>query len=178
MSDREITHAVVEMFVNVIDRSGQPLAELIEGLPVTERRLRGWVGGLDWDVFVEMFERLDARVGRERLTEEFCWLPDISPIGRSLFSRLVSPQALLGFVARVMGPSMFPMYESSYDDGARSGNAVIQLRLREGFRGCRAIFEVHGPSMGALPLFLGKPAFPTRTEATERGGTYTFTVPR
>lgn len=179
MSDRDVSHAAVEILVNFADRAGLSLVELCEGLPIDDRRLSARLGSLDWELFVALIDRLDTRLGRERFLELFRALPELDPFGRSVLSRMISNRALLSFVCRVGGPSMFPMYETSYEDHVVDGVLVARLRMRlkDGFKGCQAIFEAHAVSLAAMPCFLGRPPCLVKTIATERGGEYELTLP-
>lgn len=179
MADHRVAHSVAQMLVTLADREEVSLAELCKGLPIDERTLRRRLSGLEWELFVELIERLEARLGRARLLGHSAVVPDISFIGRRLLGRFVSSRALLRFVCRVMGPSMYPMYATTYDEERQDDGTLVAhltLRLADGLRGCRTIFDLNGVATAALPLFIDEAPFPLRTVTTARGGDYWFTL--
>ncbi|MEW5738894.1 MAG: hypothetical protein AB1938_08195 [Myxococcota bacterium] len=165
--------------MNSADQTGVPLPELCAGLPFDAHLLRHRVADLEWDFFVELLERLEARAGTEKILALCATVPDISPTGRSLFRHFVSARLLMRFVCSVVGPSMYPMYESSWEETEQPDGGVVghlRIRLRPGFRGCRLIFRIHAAANAAVPCFIGHPALPVRAETDERGGDYWFTL--
>lgn len=181
MSNRDVSHAVVEMLVAIADQGGLSLAELCEGLPVDEHQLRRRLGGLEWGLAVELMDRIEARIGPERLRALAVRVPDISPVGRGILGRFLRPRLMLSFVFRAIGPTMFPMYLVSYDDAEQPDGTVVahlSLRLKEGFRESRTFFDLHGISTAALPTLVGQAALPVRAVTTGRSGEYWFTMPK
>jgi hypothetical protein len=179
VSNREVAHLMVDLVCSIAESVGVPLDELSEGLPVDLRAARLRLRGLDWDLFVELFDRLGARAGRERLLAECARLPENSVAGRLQLGRFISPRLLLSFVCRVTGPVLYPMYHSTYEEETQPDGAVVAhlvLRLKDGFRGCRLLFDAQAISTAALPTFIGLAPLPVRAETTERGGEYWFTV--
>ncbi len=179
MPRRELSPIVVEMLVETADQADVSVAELCAGLPVNEVLLRH-PRGLDWDVAVELFERLEGRIGPERLRALARRVPDISPIGRRLLGRFLGPRLLLRFVFRALGPTMYPMYRVDYAERALPDGALevhLQLRLEDGFRDCQTLFDLHGISTAALPMMIGQPPLAFRASTTGRSGEYWFTVP-
>lgn len=179
MQSRDLSPIVVEMLVGLADQAEVSVAELCAGLPVAEDQLRH-PGGLDWDVAVECIERLEARIGPERLRALGGRVPDISPIGRRLLGRFIGPAMMLRFVFRAIGPTMYPMYRIEQDERPLPDGAVelhVRLQLKDGFRDCRTMFDLHGISTAALPTMIGLPPLPFRAETTGRSGEYWFTAP-
>lgn len=179
MPHRQVSHFVVESLVTVADHAGLSLEELCEGLPVSAGDLRRRMDGLPWDVLVEFIERIEARVGADRLRELSTQVTQLAPIARAALRRLVRPRHMLRFVFRVLGPTMYPMYTVALDekdlpDG--STEVHVELRLREGFRECATLFSLHGVATAHIPVTYGDPPLPVRTEHTSRGGDYWFTV--
>ena len=178
MSSQELSPIVVEMLVALADRADVSLEELCEGLAADERTLRAQ-GGLDWGVAAELIERLEARIGPERLRALAARVPDISSMGRRILGRFISPATMLRFVFGAVGPTMYPMYVTSYDEQPGPDGAIefhVRMRLKDGFRDCRTMFDLHGVSTAALPSMIGQPPLPWRAETTGRGGDYWFTV--
>ena len=179
MTSQKVNHTVVEMVVNLADLGGVPLVELCSGLPVNERELRHRLVELPWDVFAELMERLEARLGAARMEAMARKIEVLSPIGLRLLGRFLSAAVLMRFVCRLIGPSMYPMYETSWrelpqPDGGLVGHLTLQLK--PGLRGCRGLFGLHGIATAALPRMMGQPALPLRMEVTERSGEYWFTL--
>lgn len=179
MASDKVNLTVVEMVVNLADQGGVPLAELCNGLSLNERELRHRTVELPWELFVELTERLEAKVGAARLEALAAEVEVLSPIGLRLLGRFVSATLLMRFVCRLVGPSMYPMYETSWRELPQADGALVghlSLRLAPGLRSCRVLFRLHGIGTAALPRMLGQPALPLRMETTERGGDYWFTL--
>lgn len=174
-----VTHSAVELLVNSADQAGVPLSELCAGLPFDAHLLRHRVANLRWEHFVEVLERLEARAGAERILALCASMPELSPTGRRLFRRFVSTRLLMRFVCSVVGPSMYPMYQSDWDETEQPDGSVVghlRIRLRPGFRGCRLIFRIHAAANAAVPCFVGHPPLAVRAKTDERGGDYWFTL--
>lgn len=179
MQDRQIAHVVVEMLVHLADLGAVPLAELCEGLAVDERTLRRRIGGLDWDLAVELIERLEARLGPERLRALAHRITEISPTGRRLLARVVGARRMLRFVFQTLGPTMYPMYDLTYAERELPSGAtehLVTLRLKEGFRGCQTLFDLHAISTAVLPTMNQEAPLEYRAVTSPRGGDYSFTV--
>lgn len=178
MSGSRVSHTVVEMIVNTADGAGVTLGELCAGLPVTERELRHRASDLEWDVAVELFERLEEKIGRARLDDLVSHIEHVSPIGQRVFGRFVSVPLLMRFACQLVGPAMYPMYEVSWEAAERDGALVghLSLRLKPGLRGCSVLFRLHGIATAALPRMIGHPPVPVRSETSDRGGDYWFTL--
>ncbi len=174
LQTRSVSNHIVEMVTRLADRGGVGLGELLRGLPLDEHKLRLRAERLDWEHFVTVLERLENRLGAERLDELCARLPDLAPSARRLFGAFVSPRLLLRFVNQLMGPSSYPMLEVHYDE-REVGH--LKLRLREGLTGSRTVFRVFKVAMAAIPTFIGHDAVPVRAEITERGGDYWLTLP-
>lgn len=179
MTGPTVNFTVVEMVVNLADLCDVPLAALCDGLAINERELRHRAVELPWDTMVELVERLEARVGADRLEALASDIENLSPIGQRLLGRFVSTRLLMRFVCQLVGPAMYPMYAASWreldaSDGSQLGH--LSLRLEPGLRGCRMLFRLHGVGTAALPRMLGQPALPLRMEVTDRGGDYWFTL--
>lgn len=180
MNDRAVAHVVVEMVVAMVDREGLSLEALCEGLPVDPAQLRRRLGGLEWDHFATLMERLEAHLGPAAFREACALVPERSPTSARILRRFVSGRLLLHFVFRAMGPSMYPMYRTAFSEAQTAdGRGVfhVNLELRPGFRDCRAVFSAHGVATAALPRLLGQPPFLLREEVRPRGGDYWFTEP-
>ena len=178
MADQTVAHVVVEMLVGVADRAGLPLAELCAGLPIEEDTLRRRLGGLEWSLFAELMDRLEARLGHEAFLAQCATVKEVSPISQRLLGSFLSPRRLLKAVGVLFGPSMYPMYTTRFVEREEAGALVahLTLRLQDGLRGSRSVFDAHAAAMSGLPAFIGQPPFPTRSVTTDRGGDYWFTV--
>jgi len=179
MSDRLVSHFVVEAIVAMADHAELSLSELCVGLSVDEHDLRRRMGGLVWDDATALIDRIEQRVGPERIRELGARVPQISPIAQTVLRRLVRPRQMLRFVFRTLGPSMYPMYVITHEEQEQPDGSVVVhvcLRLKEGFRGCPTLFDLHGISTANTPVILGDDPLPMRSETTGHGGDYWFTV--
>lgn len=180
MQDRQVAHVVVEMLVLLADQAELSWAELCEGLPLDERTLRRRSGGLEWDLATQFIERVEARIGKERLLALTTKLPELSPVTRRLLARFVGARLMLRFAFRTFVPSMFPMYELHAEELPQPDGATqlhLTATLKPGFRDCQTMFDLHGPSTAVLPALLGEPALAFRATTTGRSGEYWFTIP-
>ncbi len=179
MAEPQVAHSVVEMVVAMADRGELSLEALCADLPVDERTLRRRLRGLEWGLFVELILRLEQRLGRAQLFAFSGAVPDISPVGRRILGRFVSAPNLMRFVCRVMGPAMYPMYATTYAEAEREDGALearLTLKLDDGLRGCRTVFEINGVATAAVPRFIEQPPFALFAQTTERGGEYRFVL--
>ncbi|MCC6337035.1 MAG: hypothetical protein IT380_23960 [Myxococcales bacterium] len=177
MAAEVVTHAVVEMLVNLADQLDAPLAALCEGMPFDAHALRHRTSELKWDLVVELLDRLEARAGAERIVGLCATIQDVSPTGRGILRHFVSARLLMRFVCTVMGPTMYPMYDASWTEGELPDGAVeghLRLALKPGFRSCPLIFRMHGPAMAAVPCFIGHPLLAWREETSGRHGDYWY----
>ncbi|MEW5740038.1 MAG: LuxR C-terminal-related transcriptional regulator [Myxococcota bacterium] len=177
---RKVAHSVVELIVTGADRCDVPLQELARGLPIDVAQLRRLVGGLDWDLFVELVDRLVERVGFDRVEALCAHVPDIAPGSQRMLSNFVSARTLLRFVCKLMGPNQYPMFVCGYEERTNSaGEAIghVTMRLRPGFRDGHNVFRLKKAALSSVPCFLGLP--PTRVDAstTPRGGDYDILLP-
>lgn len=165
---RRVAHNVVAMLVNAADRTGTSLEELTRGTPVTEPQLRALFSKLDWDLFVELLERLEGRVGYARLEAICSYVPDIATGDRSFLGAFASPRMLYRFVNGLAGPSMYPMFQSVHEE-LPDGSFRLVITLRDGCRPCHTFFRLMVPANAAVPCFLGLPASEVVAHTHERG---------
>lgn len=173
---RAVSNQVVEMVVEAADRGGVPLDELIDTLAIDPTALRLRKHRLDWEDFVVLVERLERRVGAERLDALCAQLPSLAPSGRRLLSVFVSQRLLYRFVNQLVGPTSYPMLHTSWSEDGHVGH--LRLRLRDGLTGSRTLFRVFTVGLVSMPLFIGHPPASVRNQITARSGDYWVQMPK
>jgi DNA-binding CsgD family transcriptional regulator len=172
----QVAHNVVRMVVNASDRAGVPLSEILDGIPVPEARLRRLTGGLEWEHFTLLVDRLCERVGYDRIEAIVAHIPDITPDDHVILSTFVSPLLLYRFICTLMGPAMYPMLECGYQE-LGDGTLYVSNKVRVGVSPCHNFFKLQAPSIAAIACFLGLPPAEVRAQTTARGGDYWINLP-
>src|SRR5262249_44606295 len=107
----QVPVSVVTMVLPDLLRRGVPLDEWTARLPVTLDQLRNPRHRVDWDVLVELMERLPALLpgGEAELEEAAAHLYELPWLGfKRLGALMASPSALYHAVTRWAVPAYFP----------------------------------------------------------------------
>lgn len=153
----EVSSKANELVFEACAHRGIDARRLLEGLPVTLDRLREPGRRVDWDLHVELIERLGrACGGPEALAEagsqvhEAQWLRRL----RSLGAVFLDARRLFWIGCRWIGPSLFSHVSFAYEEVA-DGRVRMTVEIPEPYRPSRAFFEMMGGSLRAAPLANG-----------------------
>ncbi|HEX8794449.1 MAG TPA: ATP-binding protein [Polyangiaceae bacterium] len=145
------------MILEVLEEAGASLEGLTEGLPVTLPELMDPRARVDWDVWAELLERIDARspITVEQIGERMARVPSF--VLRRLARLVMSPRQLYTIGFRLVAPAMFANVVVRHEWLA-SGRLVAVGELAPGYRPCATFFRLCHANVAATPLALGLPA--------------------
>jgi two-component system cell cycle sensor histidine kinase/response regulator CckA len=132
---------------------------VIDGLPVTEQELKAPGGRIDWDVWVELMERLERALGGSKALEQFALLSTASP-GMHPFQRVAqlisSPAALYRLNSRWGIPNQYRHARSECVELV-PGTLRIAISIPTSYRGSEAVFHASLGILRGLPKIIGMP---------------------
>ncbi len=134
-------------------------APLLRGLAVSEGELRAPGQRVDWDVWVELVERLQANLGGPAELERFTLLATSEP-GQHQFQRVAqlvsSPLSLYRLNSRWGVPNQYRHMLSTCEQ-LGSGRLRIVNSIPERYRGSLAVFRSSVAVLRGLPQLVGLP---------------------
>jgi len=148
------------MVLDVLEAARIPVEPLVEGLPVSLAELRDTSARVDWDVYVEVLDRVDRACGDELPLEEIgariLKVPQFELLRRA-GQLLMGPRHLYEIAGRLFPPMMFP------DVVVRlgwlpSGRLVVTGELPPDYRESIPFFRICHGNVAALPRLLDLPA--------------------
>jgi PAS domain S-box-containing protein len=156
---KEVSTSGVRQVLTALERLNVDVRPLIDGLPVSEQELRAPGGRVDWDVWVEIFERLEVIVGGQDALEEIALVSAATP-GKHQFQRvaqlLSTPISLYRLNSRWGIPNQFRHMRSECVELAPD-RLRISMSIPETYRGSMAVFRASLGVMRALPRLVGMP---------------------
>ncbi len=159
---------------------GIPHERLVDGLPVSLDTLRGFRKRVDWDLFVQLNERL----------EELCGGPEeLFALGRNHL-RSASSFGFMRLVARVFrrprdlywmgtvwfGRSLFSNLEDEFED-LPDGRIREVVRIPAAYRDCPQMFHLTHGVLTAVPKLLRHPEADVEMKLDDREATYFIRPP-
>ena len=135
------------------------LRPVLEGLPVSEAELKALGGRIDWDVWVEINERLERSLGGPKALEQFALLAATTP-GMHQFQRVAqlisSPRALYLLNSRWGIPNQYRHARSECLEIA-PGKLRISISVPSSYRGSLPVFHASLGVLRGLPRLVGLP---------------------
>jgi signal transduction histidine kinase len=142
-----------------MERQRIPPAPLLRGLPVSEGELRALGQRVDWDVWVELVERLQTNLGGPAELERFTLLATAEP-GPHQFQRVAqlvsSPRSLYRLNSRWGVPNQYRNMISTCEE-LDSGSLRIVNTIPDRYRGSLAAFRAAAAVLRGLPKVVGLP---------------------
>jgi two-component system cell cycle sensor histidine kinase/response regulator CckA len=172
-----VSRTVCGWLVDLVVGAGLSTERWLRDLGVSLESLRGPGQPIDWDVFAELCQRLEAELGgREAL---------LAAARRSASARFsqeaghptggsMDPRQLYWTAQRWLRPVLLPDLAGSCDE-IPDGRLRLELSIPPGARGCRPLFELIQGALLELPLLVGRPAARVDAELSERRAVYTIT---
>jgi PAS domain S-box-containing protein len=166
-------------FCRTLERGGIPIRDLIGDLPIPPQGGVEIDTPIEWDVFSELLQRLDATVdgpaGLERCGE---MIGELAPAGalRSLAGFAAAPRSLYQAATRWALPRAIPGIETHCTVVAPD-RIEIDARLAEGLRPCSQIFHFMTGSARALPKLIGSREAVVAAEIGEREAHFRISLP-
>ena len=157
---REVSCKATRMVLDVLEAARIPVEPLVEGLPVSLALLRDTSARVDWDVYVEMLERVDRACGDELTIEEIgaraLKVPSFELLRRA-GQILVGPRRLYEIAGRLFPPMLFPdvVVRQTW---LPSGRLVVTGELPPDYRESVPFFRLCHGNVAALPRLLDLPA--------------------
>jgi signal transduction histidine kinase len=156
---QEVSTAGTRLLLDAMERHSIPPAPLLSGLPVSEGELRAPGQRVDWDIWVELVERLQTNLGGPAELERFTLLATAEP-GQHQFQRvaqlLSSPLALYRLNSRWGVPNQYRHMLSTCEE-LGSGQLRIVNSIPERYRGSLAAFRAAAGVLRGLPQVVGLP---------------------
>jgi PAS domain S-box-containing protein len=177
----EVSSQATCMILEVLDEAGVSLEALTDGLPVSVADLRAPHARIDWDVFIELLARVEARCGEALPPEEIgvriLKVPSFEFLRRT--GRLVvSPRRLYEIADRWVGPALFPTVVTRLE-WLPSGRVAVTGDLLPGYRGSETFFRICFGNIAALPRLLDLPPSTIEEQVlTARRGRLVLLPPR
>jgi signal transduction histidine kinase len=142
-----------------MERHSIPPAPLLRGLPVSEGELRAPGQRVDWDIWVELVERLQTNLGGPAELERFSVLATAEP-GQHQFQRVAqlvsSPLSLYRLNSRWGVPNQYRHMLSTCEE-LDAGRLRIVNSIPERYRGSLAAFRASAGVLRGLPKIVGLP---------------------
>ncbi|MDH3213387.1 MAG: hypothetical protein OEM05_12965 [Myxococcales bacterium] len=176
----EVSCRVFGMVFDGLTRREIPHERLVEGLPVTLEMLRGFRKRVDWDVFVQLNERLEElcggpedlfQLGHDQLRESSSFA-FMRPVAR-VFRR---PRDLYWMGTVWFGRSLFSILEDEFEDLPDKRIREV-IRIPAGYRDCPQLFHILHGVLTATPQLLRYMDAQVEMELTPRQATYEITPP-
>ena len=142
-----------------LERAKIDARPIVDGLSVSEQELRASGGRVDWDVWVEIMERLEKHLGGPEALEEFA-LFSSAHAGMHPFQRVAqlisSPTALYRLNSRWGIPNQYRLARSECHELAE-GRLRVSISVPASYRGSVAVFRASLGVLRGLPKIVGMP---------------------
>jgi two-component system, cell cycle sensor histidine kinase and response regulator CckA len=156
---KEVSTSGVRLLLTALDRAKIDVRPIIDGLSASEDELRAPGGRVDWDVWVEIMERLEKRLGGPDALEQFALFSSAHP-GMHQFQRVAqlisSPTALYRLNSRWGIPNQYRHVRSECVELAE-GKLRVSISLPPSYRGSVAVFRASLGVLRGLPKIVGLP---------------------
>jgi signal transduction histidine kinase len=155
--------------------------QLLEGQPLTRDVLENPSHRVPWDQWAGLCERFAARLGSEDdvvKSGEFVLAEGFLGSLVKVAGLLTDPRQVYEVGVRWTGPSLYRSVQFELEPLAGSRSLVVTMRLRPGYRPCRAWFLMVQGALISIPRILGLPdAVVERLELTGQGAALKVTPP-
>jgi PAS domain S-box-containing protein len=163
-------------FGDILEQSGRSTEAWLRDLGVDPATLRDPQQQIDWDLFAELCERLEAEfASREELlaATRRCASARFSHEAAHLPGSFTDQRQLYWMTHRWMRPAVLPAFSSTYDE-LSDGRLRIALEAPADAPGCSLLFEMIQGTLMNAPLLVGQPATRVDAEITEGRAVYTI----
>ncbi len=155
----EVSCKAVRLLLDAAEGAGISVNAVVSGLPVSLAELRDPARRIDWDVFVDLLDRLDAecadRLPLEELGARILKVPSFHLLRRAgqLF---MTPRQLYELGRRFVAPAFFPNVLVTVE-WLGSGRLVVEGELLAGYRESVPFFRMCHGNVAAFPRLLDLP---------------------
>jgi PAS domain S-box-containing protein len=153
----EVSGKANQLLLVACDHRGIAPERLIEGLPLTLDRMRDPNRRMDWDLHVELIERLGrACGGPEGLAEAGAQVHEAESLRRlrSLGAVFLDARRLFWIGCRWIGPSLFSHARFDYEE-LDDGRLRMTVEIPEHYRRSRDFFAMMSGALRSAPLANG-----------------------
>ena len=165
--------------VRILTERGEPVAALVDGLPISLEELSDPRTTVSWDTFTRLVERLEGFVGGPDPFLEIMRSLTYEPVARPLIRLLglaASPLQIYTLVVRWLGPKLYPGHRSTLER-LPDRRLRVRLEIEPGLRGCEAFFRSTLATFQALPRVLGLREAQVEAKIMPRFAEYRITLP-
>jgi len=170
---------VLSNLIQRLEAEGVPVIDLTEGLSCDLEWITQDDNWIRWDELMILLERIEARVGADRLAT---LLGAISrdPLNRTVRASLsfaVSPHQLFALLVRWYGPYLYPVHKATLQ---RTGPDEIEIELSvpPEFRPSEIFFRTSASAFRHATQILGLPDAQVESEIESHRATYRVRLPR
>ncbi len=177
---KEVSCRALGVFFDGLTKRGIPHEQLVEGLPVTLDQLTGFGQRIDWDLFVQLCERMEEIVGGPE---------GLFALGHDQFQG----SSTFGFMRRVarvfrrprdlywmgtvwFGRALFSILDDDFKDLPDKRIREV-IRIPPPHRDCPQLFHLMHGSLTAAPSLLRYPDAEVKMDLTPRQAVYWITPP-
>ncbi|MDB4954932.1 MAG: uncharacterized protein JWO36_2501 [Myxococcales bacterium] len=157
---REVSCRATRIIFEALEGTEVSIETLVKGFPCSLTELRDPNARIDWDVFVELLDRIESVCGDTLTAEEIgarmLKVPSFDLLRRA-GQLLVSPRQLYEVGVRLVAPAMFSNVIVR-NEWLPSGRLVITGELLAGYRESIMYFRICHANVAAVPRLLGLPA--------------------
>jgi PAS domain S-box-containing protein len=156
---QEVSTSGVRLLLTALERSKMDVRPILDGLAVSEQELRAPGGRVDWDVWVEIIERLEKHLGGPESLEQFALFSSANGSVhqfQKVAQLISSPAALYRLNSRWGIPNQYRHLRSDCVELAE-GRLRISISMPAGYRGSVAVFRASLGVLRGLPRIVGMP---------------------
>ncbi len=149
--------------VDSVEAAGIDPSVVLDGSPFTREQLREWSRRIPWDDYVDMWDRLEAKVGRQFILDEVAdRYDDQFPEVRALAGSIVSPMAFARFyLSLASGAVPHLRVETRF---LNEREFTLRIEIPEPYRDSPVYLQTSAVAMRAISRYLGLP--PSEVRAT------------
>jgi hypothetical protein len=176
----EVSTRALGVFFDGLSKRGIPHERLVEGLPVTLAELRGFGQRIDWDLFVQLCERVEEicggpeglfRLGHDQFggSSTFGFMRQVARVFRR-------PRDLYWMGTVWFGRALFSILEDDFKDLPDKRIREV-IRIPPQYRDCPQLFHLMHGSLTAAPSLLRYADAQVDMVLAPREATYLITPP-
>lgn len=177
----EVSCRAHQTFFHALEMRGIPEERLVQGLPVTLDDLHDARGRVDWDLHVQLLERLEDLCGGPAALEEIgAAVYDAPPLRavRALSFFFGNPRQLYWMGCRWVGPSFFAHIRYTFRELDKE-RVELRLEIPDSYCGSRPFFAICAGSLRSAPRLLGlRDDSEVEAEITPHRGVFVVRPPR
>ncbi|HEX4515292.1 MAG TPA: ATP-binding protein [Polyangiaceae bacterium] len=173
---REVSCKATRMMADVLENEGLSIGEFLHGLPVTVSAVTSPRERIDWDLFVEIVERVTRVLSPEEIGERSAALPTF--VLRRIGQLVVGPRQLYDLAFSLVPAALFANVVTDHEWVA-SGRLVVTCEVLPGYRESPAFLRLVFANVAAAPRVIDlPPAIIEEQTVTGRHGRLVLLPPR